>query len=109
MARCTHDTEHRYNPQHTTSPHLPIVTLFAGLVGLLFSVLFAYLGNSLLFAQAYSATLNPPEVNASILLQPSTFMYALLFCFILNFLSTGLPAWKASRTSIVNALGGRNH
>ena len=86
-----------------------IVTLFAGLVGLLFSVLFAYLGNSLLFAQAYSTTLNPPEVNASILLQPSTFMYALLFCFILNFLSTGLPAWKASRTSIVNALGGRNH
>ena len=86
-----------------------IVTLFAGLVGLLFSVLFAYLGNSLLFAQAYSTTLNPPEVNVSILLQPSTFMYALLFCFILNFLSTGLPAWKASRTSIVNALGGRNH
>ena len=85
-----------------------IVTLFAGLVGLLFSVLFAYLGNSFLF-QDYSATLNPPEVNASILLQPSTFMYALLFCFILNFLSTGLPAWKASRTSIVNALGGRTH
>ena len=85
-----------------------IVTLFAGLVGLFFSVLFAYLGNSFLF-QDYSATLSPPEVNASILLQPSTFMYALLFCFILNFLSTGLPAWKASRTSIVNALGGRTH
>ena len=67
-----------------------IVTLFAGLVGLLFSVLFAYLGNSLLFAQAYSTTLNPPEVNASILLQPSTFMYALLFCFgiTVSFIST---------------------
>ena len=80
-----------------------VVTLLAGAVGLLFSILFAYLGNGLLFAQAYSITLNPPEVNASILLQPSTFMYALLFCFVLNLLSSGFPAWKASRTSIVNA------
>ena len=86
-----------------------VVTLLAGAVGLLFSILFAYLGNGLLFAQAYSITLNPPEVNASILLQPSTFMYALLFCFVLNLLSSGFPAWKASRTSIVNALGGRTH
>lgn len=86
-----------------------IVTLLAGMMGLLFSVLFAYLGNSLLFAQAYSSTLNPPEVDASILLQPSIFVYALLFCFVLNLLSSGIPAWKASRTSIVNALGGKTH
>lgn len=84
-----------------------IVTLLAGVVGLIFSILFAYLGNSLLFAQDYSSTLNPPEVSASILLHPSTFLYALLFCFVLNLLSSGFPAWKASRTSIVNALGGR--
>lgn len=84
-----------------------IVTLLAGIVGLIFSILFAYLGNSLLFAQDYSSTLNPPEVSASILLHPSTFLYALLFCFVLNLLSSGFPAWKASRTSIVNALGGR--
>ena len=86
-----------------------VVTLLAGAVGLLFSILFAYLGNGLLFAPAYSITLNPPEVNASILLQPSTFMYALLFCFVLNLLSSGFPAWKASRTSIVNAFGCRTH
>lgn len=84
-----------------------IVTLLAGVVGLIFSILFAYLGNSLLFAQDYSSTLNAPEVSASILLHPSTFLYALLFCFVLNLLSSGFPAWKASRTSIVNALGGR--
>jgi len=79
------------------------------MIGLLFSVLFAYIGNSLLFAQAYSLTLNTPEVSTSILLHPSTFMYALLFCFILNLLSSGIPAWRASRTSIVNALGGKTH
>lgn len=84
-----------------------IVTLLAGVVGLIFSIMFAYLGNSLLFAQDFSTTLNPPEVSASILLHPSTFLYALLFCFVLNLLSSGFPAWKASRTSIVNALGGR--
>ena len=86
-----------------------IVTVLAGMIGLLFSVLFAYIGNSLLFAQAYSLTLNTPEVSTSILLHPSTFMYALLFCFILNLLSSGIPAWRASRTSIVNALGGKTH
>lgn len=86
-----------------------ILTVLAGIIGLIFSILFAYFGNTLLFAQAYSSTLNPPDVNAAMLLQPSTFMYALLFCFVLNLLSSIIPAWKASRTSIVNALGGKGH
>jgi putative ABC transport system permease protein len=34
---------------------------------------------------------------------------ALLFCFILNLLSTGIPAWVASRIHIVTAMGGRLH
>lgn len=86
-----------------------VVTLMAGLLGLLLSVAFAYLGNSILFAQEYSQTLNPPAVDADILLHASTFGWALLFCFLLNLLSSGIPAWHASRTSIVNALGGKMH
>lgn len=86
-----------------------VVTLLAGIIGLLMSVAFAYLGNSLLFAQEFSQTLNPPQVDASILLHASTFGWALLFCFVLNLLSSGLPAWKASRVGIVHALGGRLH
>ena len=70
---------------------------------------FAYVGNTLLFAQEFSQTLNPPEVDASILLHASTFGWALLFCFVLNLMSSGFPAWKASRIGIVNALGGRLH
>ena len=54
-------------------------------------------------------SLNPPEVDASILLHASTFGWALLFCFVLNLMSSGFPAWKASRIGIVNALGGRLH
>lgn len=86
-----------------------MVTLLAGLIGLLISIAFAYLGTDALFAQPYSATLNTPTVDSSILLHPSTFLYALLFCFVLNLLSSGIPAWRASRTGIVNALSGKIH
>ena len=86
-----------------------VVTLMAGVLGLLLSVVFAYLGNALLFAQEFTQTLSPPAVDASILLHASTFGWALLFCFILNLLSSGIPAWRASRVGIVNALGGRLH
>ena len=86
-----------------------IVTLLAGVVGLAMSVAFAYVGDSVFFAQEYSATLNPPTVDASILLHASTFGWALLFCFVLNLLSTGIPAWRASRMNIVEAIGGRLH
>lgn len=86
-----------------------VVTLLAGIIGLLISIAFAYLGTDMLFAQPYSTTLNAPTVDTSILLQPSIFLYALLFCFVLNLLSSGIPALRASRTSIVNALGGKIH
>jgi ABC-type transport system, involved in lipoprotein release, permease component len=86
-----------------------IITLLAGILGLIFSIIFAYVGNEILFAQPYSNSYNVPAIDASILLHASTFIYALLFCFILNLLSSGIPAWRASRTSIVNALGGKTH
>lgn len=86
-----------------------VITLIAGVLGLLLSVVFAYVGNDFLFAQPFSPTLNPPEVDASILLQLDTFLWAFFFCFVLNLLSSGLPAWRASRIGIVNALGGRLH
>ena len=85
------------------------VTLLAGVLGLGLSVLFSFVGSGFLFAQGFSNTLNPPAVDASILLHASTFCWALLFCFVLNLLSSGLPAWRASRTGIVNALGGKLH
>ena len=86
-----------------------VVTLLAGLLGLLLSLLFAYTCDGALFAQEYSQTLNPPTVDASILIHASTFGWALLFCFVLNLLSTGIPAWRASRMNIVASIGGRMH
>lgn len=85
------------------------ITLIAGVLGLLMSVIFGYLCNRLLFAQPFSFTFHPPAVDSSILFHWSTFGWALLFCFILNILSSGLPAFNASRTGLVNALNGRAH
>lgn len=83
-----------------------VITLLAGFLGLLMSVAFAYLFDDFIFAQNYSATLNTPKVDTSILLHGSTFGWALLFCFVLNLLSSGIPAWRASRANIVNAING---
>lgn len=84
-----------------------VVTLFAGVIGLLMSLALAYMGESMLFARGFSKTVNAPLIDASILLHASTFGWALLFCFVLNLLSSGIPAWRASKVGIVNALGGR--
>ena len=86
-----------------------IVTLLAGALGLAMSVVFAFAGSSILFAQEYSTSLAPPEVDASMLLQLDTFLWAFFFCFVLNLLSSGLPAWRASRIGIVSAISGKLH
>lgn len=84
-----------------------IVTLCAGVLGLLLSVACAYGCNEALFTRPYTNNINAPMVDVSILLHLSTFGYALAFCFVLNLLSTGIPAWHACRTSIINDLNGR--
>lgn len=84
-----------------------VTTLLAGMLGWIMSVIFAWLCGTLLFAQPYSATLVQPDVDIEMLVQPSTFLWALLFCFILNLLSSGVPAWRASRVNVVNALNAK--
>lgn len=81
-----------------------VITLIAGMVGWLLSVVFALLCSAYLFADDYSNTATSPTIDLGMLVQPATFLWAMLFCFILNLLSSGLPAWKASRANIVNAL-----
>ena len=86
-----------------------VVTLMAGFLGFLMSVAFALFGSELLFSEGFSSSYVVPRTDMSMLLHASTFGWALLFCFILNLLSTGLPAWMASRIKIVTAMGGRLH
>ena len=86
-----------------------VVTLLAGVMGLLLSVAFAYLGNTLLFAQEFSQTLSPPAVDASICCMAPPLAGRCCSDFVLTYVSSGIPAWRASRIGIVNALGGRLH
>ena len=82
-----------------------VLTCIAGLVGLLFCVLFALAFGSTLFSASTLMLLNEaPTVDVMMLMHTSTFGYAFGFCLILNLLSAGIPAWKASRVSITDAL-----
>ena len=84
-----------------------ILTLAGGILGLLLSIVAGIIGESLLFIDTMPTTsITIPEIHMNMLLQPSTFFLSLLFCFILNLMSTGIPAWHASKTNIVNALEG---
>ena len=86
-----------------------IITLMAGVLGLLMSVVFAFAGSSIIFAQEFNYSTILPEVDITMLLQLDTFLWAFFFCFVLNLLSSGLPAWQASRIGIVNAISGKLH
>ncbi len=79
-----------------------VLTACAALAGLILCFVVSYIWGESLFS---SATIGvSPEVRFSMLMRPVTFVYAILFCLLLNLLSTGVPAWKACRTSITTSL-----
>ena len=85
------------------------ITLIAGALGMVMSVIFAIVGSSMIFAQEFSDSIVLPEVDITMFLQLDTFLWAFFFCFVLNLLSSGLPAWQASRIGIMNAINGKLH
>lgn len=83
-----------------------VITIFAGLVGWVLSLLFALMFRDYVFSATWGAS-GVSGLNVTDLISWSTFGWAMLFCFLLNLLSAGLPAWQASRTNIVNAISGK--
>ncbi|MDE7397376.1 MAG: FtsX-like permease family protein, partial [Muribaculum sp.] len=83
-----------------------IMTLCAGMIGLAASLVFARLAPEFLFLESNFTAYSNPTVDFSILFHWSTFFMALIFCFVLNLLSCGIPAWNASRQNIINSLHG---
>lgn len=84
-----------------------VITIFAGLIGWVLSVVFALLFRNYIFSATWGAS-GVVGLDVTDLIRWSTFGWAMLFCFLLNLLSAGLPAWQASRTNIVNAISGKN-
>lgn len=83
-----------------------IVTLIGGLLGLMLSVVVAFCFADAIFAPGFVRQQVSAVVEPGMLLHWSTFGLALLFCFILNLLSSGLPAWRMSRVNLVDSLRG---
>lgn len=85
-----------------------VLTLIAGMIGLALAFGTCIIFGSDLFASPSSVFKGMPRmlVSPTDIMRLSTFGWALLAAFILNLLSTGIPAIRASRINIVNALSG---
>lgn len=81
-----------------------IITLVAGLIGLLLSVAFIFFGGKSILAPGGEVS----GLRFDMVFNMSVFGTALFFCFLLNLLSALIPSWQASRSKIVNALTGHN-
>lgn len=83
-----------------------VVTFVGGLVGLILSLAFAYLFADAIF-DAWNGWNTPSielGVSGAMLFRWPVFGLALLASFILNLLSAGIPAWRASRVNPVEAI-----
>lgn len=82
-----------------------IVTLAGGLLGLLLCFVFGFFFSNIMFTDIDIS--RDMDVPLGLLLDWKLYGTALIFCFILNLLSSGVPAWRASRIDPVRALAGR--
>lgn len=87
-----------------------VLTLAGGIIGLVLCVIFVTLFSNMfisyggIFADADMVNARP---TIQMLLNFNTFAIALVFCLILNILSTGMPAWRASRVNPAEAISGK--
>ena len=85
-----------------------LLTCLAGLLGLLLSYAATLVLNGFLFSNSANAYLSgETSLTAGELLSPWIFLAAFAFCLLMNLLSAGIPAWRASRMNIVEAINGK--
>ncbi|MDE6340945.1 MAG: ABC transporter permease [Muribaculaceae bacterium] len=79
-----------------------VITVIAGLIGLVLSIAFIFLGGKTVLAGGADVT----GLSLGMVFNAEVFGIALFFCFLMNLISATFPSWQASRTNIVNALSG---
>ena len=85
-----------------------LLTLLAGVLGLGMSYAATFLLNGFLFGNSTNAYLSgETSLTPGMLLSPWAFVAAFGFCLLMNLLSAGIPAWRASRMNIVDAINQR--
>ena len=87
-----------------------ILMLPGGIAGLLFSYVLVFLFRNILLSSGFFAmqmgTGNTIALSPGMLLNMEVFFYAFLICLVLNLLSSMVPAWRAVRVNITDALNG---
>ena len=80
-------------------------TLLGGLLGLILSFIAAYALKGIIYEDSNMAyMLGEATINPLSLLSPAIFLYAFLFCLLLNVLSAFIPAYNVSRKPIVDSI-----
>lgn len=82
-----------------------VVTLIGALLGIVLSMGFGYFFTGFLYADLSTGI--PPHIPLGVLFDWQTLGFVILASFVLNLLSAGLPAWRASRIDPVNAINNR--
>lgn len=80
-----------------------LISVIGGVLGLILSYLSIWILSDWLLASRLGGTASMSLTMFS----PRIFLTAFLFCLLINLLSAGIPAWKASGTHITDALNGR--
>jgi len=82
-----------------------VLSLLGGIIGLILSYTAVFILRNWLFESGLSSfATSTLFINTNMVISPLIFLLAFLFCVILNLLSAGIPAWRASRMNIVDAL-----
>lgn len=89
-----------------------VMTLAGGILGFILCVVFAAFFSNMFYS--YGGIFAEDVVKQAtptfrMLVNMKTFLTALILCLVLNLLSTGLPAWRASRVNPAEAISGRNN
>ncbi|MFA5555230.1 MAG: ABC transporter permease [Phycisphaerae bacterium] len=80
-------------------------TLLGGTLGLILSFVAAYAFKGVIYSNsAIASQMGDTTINFGALLNPIIFVYAFLFCILLNLLSAIIPAWRTSQKPIVDSI-----
>ena len=80
-------------------------TLMGGILGLILSFGAAYVMKGIIYENGETAyMLGEATINPLSLLSPAIFLYAFMFCLLLNVLSAFIPAYNVSRKPIVDSI-----
>ncbi len=82
-----------------------LTSIIGGVIGLIFSFITVTLIKDHLFpSNGWQPVIGENTIPVSAFISLPVFFYVFIACLILNLLSTGIPAWKASRLNIVTAI-----